>query len=85
MVNVRTYQFNHCINSYYKREANKTSWCPNFLYNFNISKKNTTTSNIGVSIISLHDTLNAYNLHIFMYIYIGKNAHWDIYATPPPL
>ena len=22
-------------------------------------------------------------IHIFMYIYIGENAHWDIYAPPP--
>ena len=22
-------------------------------------------------------------INIFMYIYIGENAHWDIYAPPP--
>ena len=22
-------------------------------------------------------------INIFMYIYIGDNAHWDIYAPPP--
>ena len=23
-------------------------------------------------------------INIFMYIYMGENAHWDIYAPPPP-
>ena len=23
-------------------------------------------------------------INIFMYIYVGENAHWDIYAPPPP-
>ena len=22
-------------------------------------------------------------INIFMYIYVGENAHWDIYAPPP--